>query len=345
MSRGPTYFDTKGACIYCGATNVELSDEHIVPYSLGGSHVLRKASCSGCANITKKFEQKVARDLWGDARTAFNAPTRRKKERRTHLTMSDPHDPAKELLIPAGKYPAGLVFYKMPQAGLLQGMPETVDISSIWEMVVIDDDKRRQRFLEQHPGKLVIRFRHVPSDFGRLLAKIGYGQVLTTLDPGDFRPICLPYITGEKTNVSYVVGGTFADQVPEPENGYSLRTAAFGSSQRVMLVALIRLYANTHAPAYHVVVGDVAGAENVERVTRKLGMSIEQAITMSKQFPSGPANHWLPQRLTLPLWVPDAAHLGAEIPRGTAGGQTSRDELGSGSATPAHVRATPKGPQ
>ena len=162
MTRGPAYFESKGACIYCGATDVKLSDEHIVPYSLGGAHVLRDASCFRCANITKKFEQKVARDLWGDARTAFNAPTRRRQERRSHITISHPDDPAKKVTVPAGEYPAGLVFYKMSQAGLLQGMPETIDISSSWQMVVIDDDKRRQRFLERHPGSLLIRFQERP---------------------------------------------------------------------------------------------------------------------------------------------------------------------------------------
>jgi hypothetical protein len=212
MSHGPTYFKSKGACIYCGATGVKLTDEHIVPYSLGGQHVLRDASCLRCADMTKKFEQRVARDLWGDARTAFNAPTRRKRERKTKMVMIDPHDQTGNLSIPADEYPAGLVFPKMGSAGLLQGFPETVDLSGAWQFVVIADDERRRKFFEQHPGrKLSLWFRHVPDAFGRLLPKIGYCQILTTLDPGDFRPICLPYITGAKSNVSYVVGGTLND--------------------------------------------------------------------------------------------------------------------------------------
>jgi len=302
MTRGPAYFESKGACIYCGVTDIDLTDEHIVPYSLGGSHVLRAASCLRCADMTKKFEQKVARDLWGDARTSFNAPTRRKRERKSHIVMADPHDQTKSLTVPANEHPAGLVFYKMSKAGLLQGLPESIDLSGTWQMVVIDDDKRRRDFLEKHPEKkLVIKFRHVPDAFGRLLAKIGYGQILTALDPGDFRPICLPYITGEKSNLSYVVGGTLDDQTPEPENGYSLSTAAFGSSNRLMLVALIRLYANAHSPAYHAVVGDVAGAENVTRVMRKLGRTDnEPAAAVGK---SSQPEHWWPQVLPLPFWT------------------------------------------
>ena len=280
MPRGPFHFDAKGACIYCGDIDAELSDEHIVPYSLGGSHVLRKASCSSCADITKKFEQRVARDLWGDARIAFDAPSRRKAQRGQVLTMSDPDGLGKGLAIPPEEHPAGFVFYKMDQAGLLQGLPEDVDISDKWQLVIIDDDKRRHEFLAKHPNTpLTLSFRHVPQEFGRLLAKIGYGQVLTQLDPGDFRPICIPYILGLKHNVSYVVGGTLDDQVPEPDNGYSLKTAGFGTKDRILLVALVRLLANTAAPAYHVVVGHVVGHERVARVMEKLRVTVVDVVS------------------------------------------------------------------
>ncbi|MGO9057259.1 MAG: HNH endonuclease [Candidatus Binataceae bacterium] len=304
MSHGPTYIEPKGSCIYCGARNVRLTDEHIVPYSLGGAHVLREASCDACADITKRFEQKVARDLWGDARTSFGAPSRRKKERPNHLFMPDPNDTTKSMKIPAREFPAGFVFYKMGRAGLLEGLPESVDISGIWQMVVIDDHKRRETFHQHNPGKLVLKFRHVPNEFGRLLAKIGYGQVLTTFDPSDFRPICVPYILGTKLNVSYVVGGSLEEQKPEPKFGYSLKTAAFGMLDRLMLVAIIRLYANTHAPAYHVVVGDVVGPENVANVTRKLGPDAMMLTALPSRADAD--EHWMPRQMPLPYWLDSA---------------------------------------
>ena len=183
MTRGPVHIESKGACIYCGAAG-GLSDEHVVPYFLGGAHVIRKSSCGRCADITKKFEQKVARDLWGDARIAFDAPSRRKSQRKSRLVMPDRRAGGPGHAIAAAEYPAGFVFYKMCQAGLLQGLPACVDVSGSWQFVVIDDDERRKRFLEKYPGRdLAIGFRHVPREFGQLLAKIGYGQVLTQLDP------------------------------------------------------------------------------------------------------------------------------------------------------------------
>ena len=61
MSHGHTRIPTKGRCIYCGRADVRLTDEHFLPLSLGGQHVIEKASCHSCADITKKFEQLVAR--------------------------------------------------------------------------------------------------------------------------------------------------------------------------------------------------------------------------------------------------------------------------------------------
>ncbi|WP_245452386.1 hypothetical protein [Bradyrhizobium forestalis] len=242
--------------------------------------------------MTKRFEQKVARDLWGDARTAYNAPTRRKRERRSHIAVADPDDRSRVLSIPATEYPAGFVFYQMGKAGLLQGLPEQLDLSAAWRLVVVSDDKRRAEYHERHPGKLALQFRHVPDAFGRLLCKIAYCQVLTALDPGDFRPICLPFITGARTNLSFVVGSS--EGKPEPENGYSLSTMAFGSGSKLMLIAQVRLYANTSAPTYHVVVGDVSGRYDVGRVVEKLGPQDEIPPT---------SRPWFPDILPLPFWT------------------------------------------
>jgi hypothetical protein len=62
MSHGHTKIASRGLCIYCGKRDVRLTDEHVVPFSLGGHHILEAASCLTCADITKKFEQDVARE-------------------------------------------------------------------------------------------------------------------------------------------------------------------------------------------------------------------------------------------------------------------------------------------
>lgn len=230
--------------------------------------MLRHASCANCEDMTKGFEQRVARDLWGDGRTSFNAPSRRKKERKSHLEMPNPNEHGRKELIPAADFPGGFVFYKMGSCGFLRGLPDTADISPSWQMVVIDDDARRNDFIHKYGRPPVLTFRHVPDAFGRLLAKIGYCQVLTALDPTDFSPLVLPYIRGDKINVSYVVGSK--DGAPEPGDGYRLTTLYAEHNGRIILMAEVRLYANTHAPTYEVLVGEATGAEQMLSVRRKL---------------------------------------------------------------------------
>lgn len=239
MARGPVYYPSKGSCIYCGARDVPLKDEHIVPFALGGAHVLRDASCSDCEKVTTRFERQVCRGLWGDARASFDAPTRR--EHPEQIEMTHPQDQTRTILIPASEYPGGFLFYKMAPCGFLQGLPDSEDLSAKWEMVIVDDEPRRKAFFEKYGFHAVLKFKHVPEDFGRLLAKIAHCQVLTALDPPDFRAVALPYVLGSKRNCSYIVGGT--PGAPEPNNGYRLTTHYSTQTDRIILMVEIRLWA------------------------------------------------------------------------------------------------------
>jgi hypothetical protein len=240
-----------------------LADEHVVPFSLGGVHVLDDASCARCAEITSAFERKVARDLWGDARTSYNAPSRRKKKRDKHIGMPD--GSAGQIPIAATEFPGVLVFPKMNACGFLQGLPETVDLSPAWTFVAVDDDARRNAFFQKYGKHATHTFRFDGYAFGRLLAKIAHCQLLTELDPGDFNPMCLPYILGKKGNVSYIVGGSVEGRAPESV-GYRLSTLHIDAVEKILLVVDIRLYANTHAPIYRVVGGEAVGPDQTERV-------------------------------------------------------------------------------
>src|SRR5437773_2777873 len=83
---GLTKVEPVGACIYCGAKN-ELSDEHVVPFGLGGNLVLSKSSCQQCAVTTSGFERRVLRGFMLASRTVANLPTRRPKDRPALLKM------------------------------------------------------------------------------------------------------------------------------------------------------------------------------------------------------------------------------------------------------------------
>lgn len=157
----------------------------------------------------------------------------------------------------------------MHQAGLLQGLPENYDISNQWELVAVCDQKRIDEFEKKYPGLLTAKFKHVPDSFARLIAKIGYGQTLTALDPGDFHPVCIPYILGDRKNLSYVVGGRFNIAEPIEGIGYKLDNYCVGNYERLLIISEVRLFADNHTPTYHVVVGDVTGHSKIQTVLKK----------------------------------------------------------------------------
>src|SRR5438128_2975295 len=184
MSHGHTRIASRGACIYCGARDVALTNEHVIPLSLGGQHILEGASCRSCADITSRFERDVARDMWGDARNSYNVQSRRRGQRKTHKVLFDPAKPSRQVKIPYAEYPAPMMFYKMGPAGLLEGMPDTVDMSHRWQLTTVTDDVKAKGFQEKFGVPLTARVRHMPESFARLLARLGYCNVATMLDPG-----------------------------------------------------------------------------------------------------------------------------------------------------------------
>lgn len=270
MPHGLTYFGSKNKCIYCGDSTTKLTKEHIVPESLGGVHIIKEASCYACNKITSGFERNIAQGLWGDARQSFNAPTKHSKKRKSHVETSIVGGSIK-IEVSNIEYPAGFVFYRMGAPGILQGLHEDIDISLLWTIDVVDDNKRREDFFKKYGSYPTLKFKHVPQDFGQMLLKIGYGHILTVLEIEEFNPICLPYILGEKKNISYLVGEQTKNIAPDLNLGYSLHAKGFIISEnRLLLIAMVRLYANTHSPEYEVVVGDVVGFEKITQVLKKL---------------------------------------------------------------------------
>jgi HNH endonuclease len=305
MSHGHTKISSKGACIYCGRKDTRRTDEHVVPFSLGGQHVLLDASCDSCASVTKRFEQDVAREMWGDARNSYNAPTRRKNQRKAHIVLTDPDNPQRTVKVPYSEYPAAMVFYKMQRAGLLEGMPDTVDMSAMWQFVAVCDTPKAKEFEKRFGIKLTAKFRHVPDSFARLLAKIAYCHTLCALEPSDFRPICVPYILGERRNPSYIVGGTFDLAPQDPDHGYVLNTMGFIEADRLMLMAEIRLFANLQTPTYHVVVGDIRGFDRITAALDKLGPISVLGVHSIPRVDDAASNesHWMPHVSPLPFWT------------------------------------------
>lgn len=110
-------------CIYCDSTD-GLSDEHIIPYGLGGRLVLPKASCSACSKITSAFEGTCLRTMFGPLRMLYDLPTRRKADRPSTLPLKvkrSANDDWTELMVDREEYPFLVLFPHLSGPTLLTG--------------------------------------------------------------------------------------------------------------------------------------------------------------------------------------------------------------------------------
>ncbi len=167
---------TIGECIYCGSMD-NLSDEHIVPYSLNGRWILAKASCPACAAITSKFEREVTRNLLASTRTFHQFKTRRIKNRLVSFPLKFIRQDGSELDVnlPIEEYGAVTLFPKYELPGHVTGnnikgilyKGYSLNRNGGLDLSVLE--KKYSASAINFP----ITFR--PVDFARLMAKIAYG--------------------------------------------------------------------------------------------------------------------------------------------------------------------------
>jgi hypothetical protein len=111
-----------GRCIYCGSPGGAkgLTDEHIVPYSLGGRAELLKASCCECAKETSRLELYLARSIFWELRVHAGAPTRRQfpDELPAKIVIGDA---TMQKVVPVADHPFFLLAPVWMPAGILRG--------------------------------------------------------------------------------------------------------------------------------------------------------------------------------------------------------------------------------
>jgi hypothetical protein len=178
----PTHtFPPINRCIYCGTAIEALSDEHILAYALGGTLILPKASCAKCANVTKKIEQVCARRIFGAYRIKTGMPTRRPKERPSHLRLDvvTIQGEVSPIHIAATDHPAPLALLVWgPPAVFQSGVPGAYIPAGV-RIHFPDSEAMRHRLTATDAKGISINFRDTRF-FARILAKIAYSFAVAT---------------------------------------------------------------------------------------------------------------------------------------------------------------------
>jgi hypothetical protein len=253
-------FAPANRCIYCGATNVKLEDEHIVPCSLNGTMVLPQSSCKACEDVTKKFEQRVARDMYWLFRLKHGYRSRHKRDRPTHfaatVTLADGTTEQRKVAV--ADYPDLYVTATLPPPGIYTEAPLS--------------DRNPEFQLSLMAGRADVVHPRLPTDNGpvsisfsntvywgnlsRLLAQIAHGYLVACIGFEGYIPFLPDLILGRSGHLSHYVGG-IAGAASMTMLSHHISLLAVPCRGEQYLAVDIHLLATVPMPTYQVVAAKV----------------------------------------------------------------------------------------
>lgn len=250
-------FHPVGECIYCGGRE-GLSDEHILPYGLGGRMVLPSASCRQCATITGRFEGAVLRGSMREARAVAGYPTRRPRERPTEIEF---RALSGDSVVPAVRSredaPAFflLPMFEPPRYMSGQSYGTGVNICGV-ETIHFGADPRE--VVDELGADGFQVHQTVPAtELAQLIAKAGYAFYIASngLFPREESPILPMILEGRDDGANWVGSREYSLQVESQRPTHAL---AAGEERRadgsVFGLARVKLFSECGATGYEVVV-------------------------------------------------------------------------------------------
>lgn len=183
-----------GQCVYCASFS-DLTDEHVVPEGLGGKVVLKKASCSACADMTSRFERVFLREMMHSYRYYHSIRGKKKKRSPDDAVWVDLC--GAKLLAMRDDLPTIVIF------PLFNG-PRRLgrDEPGLDALVLCLPAKNRHAKV----AGAEIESRLDPRAFARALAKIAHCSVCFHYGLEDFQPMLLPLIRGEIVDFNEFLG-------------------------------------------------------------------------------------------------------------------------------------------
>lgn len=206
-----------GKCIYCGASGVPLSDEHVIPYSMMGTCVLPKASCAECAEITSKIEMSIARKTYLGLRTKANFPTYHKRNRPKYfdIRVTEKGQAPRIVSIDAEAYPTIYPVLHLPPPTILTGEDKS-EGSPEMRLSISGNEKEMNALgaLFQEGAEMEIPFNISWGDLCRVLAKIAHSYTVGAVGVDGYTQLLPHLILGEYPYLSELVGGVAAAEWP-----------------------------------------------------------------------------------------------------------------------------------
>jgi hypothetical protein len=229
----------------------ELTDEHIIPFSLNGAFVFRKSTCKKHQRlINEEYEQPALNSDLFVPRRLLELRRRKKKEPPKPLppvalgnaVLSDPDAWTN---LPLDLYPRAFDLIVFPPAGKLVGEDRGADLKAVRIAIV--------NIGGAGALDVTVRHRHSNGPFALMLAKIGYCYAAAERGVDSFEGDGIrALLRGERADVYNFVGSNVDEEHLTDRDLHHLYLRQRGAS----LSVLVHLFASYKVPPYEVVVGD-----------------------------------------------------------------------------------------
>lgn len=245
-------FKPLNRCMYCGKVS-DLRREHIVPYGLGGPGTVPRGSCGKCAIITSRFERDVLRGPFWGLRAYLRLSTRRPASQPKHLPLivvrgGKEHEES----VPVVEHPIMLSFPLFAVPSLLTG--KHIQGISIRGVATFNFGKSLVD-VKRSLGADDLRFTESsrPVSFARMLAKIAWATAIAHGHGDDLDPGLCNAILHTPDDIGRWVG-TYTDPL-EATPGLLHEIRLRQDHEKQMLIADVKLFANSRTPRYGVILG------------------------------------------------------------------------------------------
>lgn len=195
--------------MYCGSLE-SLTDEHIIPFGMGGDLVFQKSSCKDCAKKTSKDERKVLRGFMYDGRLIGNMPSRRKKNQPTAITnillRKDGTEFTKEFLLRNGVAVIHLPIFTEPGLIFGKAAEDGVKIKAL-ATLHLGFENLTNLHKEDNVNGVKFNTKVDVISFAKVLCKIAFGYHVNKkgLFPREESP-ALKVMLGEITTMEHFMG-------------------------------------------------------------------------------------------------------------------------------------------
>ena len=251
-----------GTCVYCGSDGApeRLTDEHIIPESLGGSLLLPSATCKACADITSALEGQNAGRLFRPIRRQLAFPSksrgRARREARDEEQFVVRID-GKKHLVSSAEYPGLLISFTFPLPTILLGIaPEFRSFTGGVSLATLPEfGERLNKLRAKHGERVEFPTFGSAEAVGRLLAKIGHCYAAAEVGVENFRPYLLGVIRDQDPLLLHHVVGSASANVSAADDLHEISILPpdqFGLPR--LIIVRIHLFSNVQGMAVHYVV-------------------------------------------------------------------------------------------